>query len=128
MTASRFVEVTDEGITCFKSRCRTISRISNQFRKIEFWLIPPKEPFDITISRNDTKKSPALYIWRHSEEFENSQKNTILFIKLVEISSNFKESVRAPKTSCCLHYPHMVRRFLRLQDYVKNLSKVSFMV
>lgn len=59
MATSRFVEVADEEINRFKSRCRTISTISNQFRKIEFWLIPPKEPFDITISRNDTKKSPS---------------------------------------------------------------------
>ena len=31
----------------------------NQFRKIEFWLIAPKQPFDKTISRNDIKKSPS---------------------------------------------------------------------
>ena len=37
----------------FKSQCRNISRISNQFRKIEFWFIPPKQPFGMVISEND---------------------------------------------------------------------------
>ena len=44
MAGNRFVEVTDEGINYFKSRCRTISRISNQFRKIEFGLYHPNNP------------------------------------------------------------------------------------
>jgi len=71
IAANRFVEVTDEEINCFKSRCRTVSGISNQFRKIEFWLIPPKQPFDITISRNDTKKSPSGL---HLEKFRRVRK------------------------------------------------------
>ena len=46
-----------------KSQCRNISRISNQFRKIEFLFIPPKQPFRMVISENDIKKSPsALYL------------------------------------------------------------------
>ena len=43
----------------FKSQCRNISRISNQFRKIEFWFIPTKQPFGMVISENDIKKSPS---------------------------------------------------------------------
>ena len=42
-----------------KSQCRNTSRISNQFRKIEFWFIPPKQPFGMVISENDIKKSPS---------------------------------------------------------------------
>ena len=48
-----------------------VSRISNQFRKIEFWLMPPKQPLDITISRNDTKKSPSGL---HLEKFRRVRK------------------------------------------------------
>ena len=33
----------------FKSECQNISRISNQFSKMEFWFIPPKQPFGMVI-------------------------------------------------------------------------------
>ena len=55
----------------FKSQCRNISRISNQFRKTKFWLIPPKHSFDITISRNDMKKTPSAL---HLENFRKVRK------------------------------------------------------
>jgi len=47
-----------------KSQCRHTKGISNQFRKIEFWLIPPKQPVDITISGNGLRNPQARYIWR----------------------------------------------------------------
>ena len=66
-----------------KSQCRNISRISNQVREIEFWLIPPKQPFDITISRNDVKKSPnAVHLEKFTEVRKLAKKNTIS-IKLI---------------------------------------------
>ena len=62
----------------FKSQCRKISRISNQFQKFEFWLIPPKHPFRETISRNDIKKSPSAL---HFENFKKYIKNTLKIFK-----------------------------------------------
>ena len=56
--------------------------ISNQFRKIEFWLLPPKQPFDVTVSTNDIKKSQELYVWRSLEKFENSKKTFNLIHKI----------------------------------------------
>ena len=57
----------------FKSQCRNISRISNQFRKIEFWFIPPKQPFGMVISENDIKKSPSAL---HLDNFRKVRKFT----------------------------------------------------
>ena len=71
-------------ITCchtFKSQCRNLTRISNQFRKIEFWFIPPKQPFGMVISENDVKKSPSA-------------------LNLDNFRSDFKATVRARKISC----------------------------
>ena len=56
-----------------KSQCRNISRISNQFRKIEFWFLPPKQPFGIVISENDIKKSPSAL---HLDNFRKVRKFT----------------------------------------------------
>ena len=56
-----------------KSHCRNISRISNQFRKIEFWFIPPKQPFGMVISENDIKKSPSAL---HLDNFRKVRKFT----------------------------------------------------
>ena len=56
---------------CVKSQCRNISRITNQFRKIEFWFIPPKQPFDMVISENDIKKSPSAL---HLDNFRKVRK------------------------------------------------------
>ena len=53
-----------------KSYRPNISIISNQFRKIELWLTPSKQPSDITISRN----TQDFYTWRVIQKFENSQK------------------------------------------------------
>ena len=56
-----------------KSQCRNISRISNQFRKIEFLFIPPKQPFGMVISENDIKKSPSAL---HLDNFRKVRKFT----------------------------------------------------
>ena len=56
-----------------KSQCRNISRISNHFRKIEFWFIPPKQPFGMVISENDIKKSPSAL---HLDNFRKVRKFT----------------------------------------------------
>ena len=60
-------------ILALKSQCRNISRISNQFRKIEFWFIPPKQPFGMVISENDIKKSPSAL---HLDNFRKVRKFT----------------------------------------------------
>ena len=57
----------------FKSQCPNISRISNQFRKIDFWFIPPKQPFGMVISENDIKKSPSAL---HLDNFRKVRKFT----------------------------------------------------
>ena len=59
--------------TVIKSQCRNISRIRNQFRKIEFWFIPPKQPFGMVISENDIKKSPSAL---HLDNFRKVRKFT----------------------------------------------------
>ena len=56
-----------------KSQCPNISRITNQFRKIEFWFIPPKQPFGMVISENDIKKSPSAL---HLDNFRKVRKFT----------------------------------------------------
>ena len=43
-----------------KSYRANISRISNQFQKIELWHTPSKQPSDIAILRNNIKKYPSL--------------------------------------------------------------------
>ena len=60
-------------IIIIKSQCRNISRISNQFRKIEFWFIPPKQPFGMVISENDIIKSPSAL---HLDNFRKVRKFT----------------------------------------------------
>ena len=67
-------------------------KVSNQFQKIKFWLIPPKEPFDITVSRNDVKKSLALYIWTNIERKK--------IHNLYNLFNNLKDSARARKSPC----------------------------
>ena len=62
-----------EGGKPLKSQCWNISRISNQFRKIEFWFIPPKQPFGMVISENDIKKSPSAL---HLDNFRKVRKFT----------------------------------------------------
>lgn len=58
-----------------KSQCQNVSGISNQVREIEFWLIPPKQHFDITISRNDAKKSPNAVLLEKYTEVRKLAKN-----------------------------------------------------
>ena len=60
----------------FKSQCRKISRISNQFQKFQFWLIQPKHAFRGTISRNDIKKSPSALHFENFRKVPKFAKNT----------------------------------------------------
>ena len=76
-----------------KSQCWNVSRISNQFRKIEFWFIPPKQPFGMVISEIDIKKTPSalnLDNFRRVRKF-TKQRNTIF---IHEISHNFERFQR----------------------------------
>ena len=57
----------------FKSQCRDISRTSNQCRKIEFWFIPPTQPFGMVISKNYIKKFPSAL---HLKNFRKARKFT----------------------------------------------------
>ena len=86
-------EDTDVFVPClaFKSQCRNISRISNQFRKIEFWFIPPKQPFGMVISKNDIKKSPSALQLKNFRKVRKFTKNTIF---IHEISLNFERFQR----------------------------------
>ena len=63
--------IINKQIKVLKSQCRNISRISNQFRKIEFWFIPPKQLFGMVISENDIKKSPSAL---HLDNFRKVRK------------------------------------------------------
>ena len=65
----------DEEKHCdLKSQCRNISQISNQFRKIEFLFIPPKQAFGMVISENDIKKSPSALHLDNFRKVRNSKK------------------------------------------------------
>ena len=75
----------------FKSQCRNISRISNQFPKIKFWFIPPKQPFGMVISKNDINKSPSALHWENFRKVRKFTKNTIF---IHEISQNFERFQR----------------------------------
>ena len=72
VTRKTFWEL-EKSARSLKSQCRNISRISNQFRKIEFWFIPPKQPFGMVISENDIKKSPSAL---HLDNFRKVRKFT----------------------------------------------------
>ena len=105
-----------------KSHRPNISRISNQFRKIELWLTRSKQPSDIVISRNIIIKYPSLL---HLESFTKVWKFpktcNYNFIQLIGLNSKiFKESIRARRNSSCLYFPHIVPR---LQGCVKRLAK-----
>ena len=63
-------------LVVFKSQCRKISRISNQFQKFQFWLIPPKHPFRGTLSRNDIKKFPSALHFENFRKVRKFAKNT----------------------------------------------------
>ena len=66
----------------------------------------------------------ALYIWREIERLKNAQKHTILFIKSVLISNNFKESVRVRKKTPAAYFPQIVT-LPRFQDCVKHVSTAA---
>ena len=71
-----------------KNQRRNISRISNQFRKFEFWLIPPKQPLNITLSRNDINKSPSAL---HLEKFREIRKFAKKHIFIPQIGLNLEQ-------------------------------------
>ena len=68
-----------KGLSELKSQCRKISKISNQFLKFEFWLIPPKQPFRCTISRNDIKKSSSALHFEKFGKVQKFHKNTFFY-------------------------------------------------
>ena len=74
-----------------KSQCRNTSRISNQLRKIEFWFIPPKQPFGMVIPKNDIKKSPSALHFKNFRKVRKFTKNTIF---IHDISLNFERFQR----------------------------------
>ena len=68
------------------SQCQNVSRISNQFRKIEFRFIPTKQPFGMVISKNNIKKSAIALHLENFRKVRKFSKNTIF---IYEISQNF---------------------------------------
>ena len=103
-----------------------MSRITNEFRKIEFWPIPPKQPFKISISRNNIKKSASALHFEKYRKVRNFEKKKIsYFIKLVQISNDFKEKYERAKFPVDF-ISHIVRRVPKHQDFVKSSSKIYF--
>ena len=74
------------------------SQISSQ--KSNFGLYHPNNPLEWLFQKMILTNPQALYIGRILEKLENSQKIPFLFMKLVKISNDFKETVRARKNSC----------------------------
>ena len=91
-----------------KSQCRKISRISNQFQKFQFWLIPPKHPFRGTISRNDIKKSPSALHFENFRKVPKFAKNTFFNsgngCKFQHISTKQYKRAKAPIDLILLMY------------------------
>ena len=92
----------------FKSQCRKISRISNQFQKFQFWLIPPKHPFRGTLSRNDIKKSPSALHFENFRKVPKFAKNTFFNsgngCKFQQISTKQYKRAKAPIDLMLLMY------------------------
>ena len=91
-----------------KSQCRKISRISNQFQKFQFWLIPPKHPFRGTLSRNDIKKSPSALHFENFRKVRKFAKNTFFNsengCKFQQISTKQYKRAKAPIDLILLMY------------------------
>ena len=107
------------------------SRISNQFRKIELWLKPREQPFEISFLWNDIKKS-ASALHYNIEKFETSQpkkvnKFTILHrknrSKFRTISKNSTSAQNLPLAS----FPHIARRVPKHEDCVKNSCRIQLL-
>ena len=91
-----------------KSQCRKISRISNQFQKFQFWLIPHKHPFRGTLSRNDIKKSPSALHFENFRKVRKFAKNTFFnsenWCKFLQISTKQYKRAKAPIDLILLMY------------------------
>ena len=91
-----------------KSQCRKILRISNQFQKFQFCLIPPKHPFRGTISRNDIKKSPSALHFKNFRKVRKFAKNTFFNsgngCKFQQISTKQYKRAKAPIDLILLMY------------------------
>ena len=78
-------------------------------------IIPPKQPFRSTISRNDIKKSSSAL---HFEKFGKVPKfdnNAFFrFVKLLQISTIFKKAVQARKSSYWLDVAHAFTSYPKL--------------
>ena len=71
-------------------------------RKIEFWLIQPKQPFEISTSRNYVKKPQALSISTNTEKSETSQKKkkfNNIFIHAIVLKKNITSLQKLQLTS-----------------------------
>ena len=73
------------------------SQISSEKSNLGLYL--PNNPLEWLFQKMILKNPQSLCIWRILEKFENSQKIPFLFMKLVKISDDFKETVRARKNS-----------------------------
>ena len=74
------------------------SQISSH--KSNFGLYHPNNSLEWLFQKMILRNPQAFYIWRILEQFENSHKIPYLLMKLVKISNDFKETVRARKNSC----------------------------
>ena len=92
----------------FKSQCRKIPRISNQFQKFQFWLIPPNHPFRGTLSRNDIKRSPSALHFENFRKVRKFAKNTFFNsengCKFQQISTKQYKRAKAPIDLILLMY------------------------
>ena len=88
-----------------KSQCQHTKGISNQFRKIEFWLIP-KQTVDITISGNGIEKSSSALCLEKMREVRKFAKKKQLYSlnwsKFRTISRNQCEHTKNPVTTIFL--------------------------
>ena len=94
--------------------------------KSNFGLYHPNNPLRYLFQEIILRNPQALYISRNIEKFETSKKKKIsYFIKLVQISNDFKEKYERAKFPVDF-ISHIVRRVPKHQDFVKSSSKIYF--
>ena len=91
-------------------------------------LKPSKQPSDKTISRKNVKKSPSLL---RLEKFIKARKLAENYNLIHLVGLNFEHFQRISKRAqelLLIYFPHIVRTLPRLQECVKRLRKISFII
>ena len=111
-----------------KSQCRKISRISNHFQKFEFWLVPPKQPFRWTISRNDIKKFPSALHFEKFGKVRKLNKNTFFIREIAANFNNFQGSSTSAWKLLLTWYCTCIYQLLKALRLHKKVPQTTFVI